>query len=306
VLVRTRSEFACTQFCMNTLRRTVWDGDQVLYEISAPGGSGASAAQMEADTGLAVPLFANANGGVNVFFPYGRILYEHGGGLDAPLGVVRMEYSDKLHDAQVILPHATWRGSYDRGTTQGGCFVYGSNGTAILPPPDSTPSRGDGTVVVGGTYGGSAEHCIDVDWPAAYTWSARQYRRGYDGPDSWMGSLIYESRDASGLYYRRNRYYDSEKGRFTQEDPIGLAGGANVYGFADGDPLNYSDPYGLISDTTFTGSENGDVARKLWNQLRSDAQQATTSGSVSREAAGFNGNSGHILTTEEFLSFSET
>jgi RHS repeat-associated protein len=41
-----------------------------------------------------------------------------------------------------------------------------------------------------------------------------------------MGSLIFESRDASGLYYRRNRYYDSEKGRFTQEDPIGLAGGA--------------------------------------------------------------------------------
>jgi hypothetical protein len=35
-----------------------------------------------------------------------------------------------------------------------------------------------------------------------------------------MGSLIYESRDASGLYYRRNRYYDSEKGRFTQEDPV--------------------------------------------------------------------------------------
>ncbi len=24
-----------------------------------------------------------------------------------------------------------------------------------------------------------------------------QYRRGYDGSDSWIGSLIYESRDAS-------------------------------------------------------------------------------------------------------------
>jgi len=34
-------------------------------------------------------------------------------------------------------------------------------------------------------------------------------------------------------------------GRFTQEDPIGLAGGLNLYGFANGDPVNFSDPFGL-------------------------------------------------------------
>jgi hypothetical protein len=45
--------------------------------------------------------------------------------------------------------------------------------------------------------------------------------------------------------YRRNRYYDPKTGRFTQEDPIGLAGGLNTYGFADGDPVSYDDPYGL-------------------------------------------------------------
>jgi len=32
---------------------------------------------------------------------------------------------------------------------------------------------------------------------------------------------------------------------YTQEDPIGLAGGPNLYGFANGDPINFSDPYGL-------------------------------------------------------------
>ena len=31
----------------------------------------------------------------------------------------------------------------------------------------------------------------------------------------------------------------------TQQDPIGIAGGPNVYGFAAGDPINFSDPFGL-------------------------------------------------------------
>ncbi|MGH7663429.1 MAG: RHS repeat-associated core domain-containing protein [Gemmatimonadaceae bacterium] len=34
-------------------------------------------------------------------------------------------------------------------------------------------------------------------------------------------------------------------GRFTQEDPIGLAGGLNLYGYAGGDPVNFSDPFRL-------------------------------------------------------------
>jgi hypothetical protein len=51
--------------------------------------------------------------------------------------------------------------------------------------------------------------------------------------------------DGTGLEYLRNRVYDSQSGRFTQEDPIGLAGGLNLYGFAGGDPANFSDPFGL-------------------------------------------------------------
>jgi RHS repeat-associated protein len=61
-----------------------------------------------------------------------------------------------------------------------------------------------------------------------------------------VGTLTDEKRDATRTHYRRNRYVDPATGRFTQEDPIGLAGGLSVYGFADGDAVSYSDPFGLL------------------------------------------------------------
>jgi hypothetical protein len=47
------------------------------------------------------------------------------------------------------------------------------------------------------------------------------------------------------LYYMRNRWYEPRTGRFLSEDPIGLAGGINPYGFAGADPVNKADPTGL-------------------------------------------------------------
>jgi RHS repeat-associated protein len=90
---------------------------------------------------------------------------------------------------------------------------------------------------------------MEANWPARAlynTYERRDEKRSsWKGPASWMGSLVQHGRDASGQYYRRNRYYDATTGRFTQEDPIGLAGGTNLYGYANGDPVGYSDPYGL-------------------------------------------------------------
>jgi RHS repeat-associated protein len=57
-----------------------------------------------------------------------------------------------------------------------------------------------------------------------------------------MGRLLAHGQDASGQYHRRNRDYDAGTGRFTQEDPIGLAGGINLYGFADGNPISRGRP----------------------------------------------------------------
>jgi RHS repeat-associated protein len=51
--------------------------------------------------------------------------------------------------------------------------------------------------------------------------------------------------DPTGLYKMGHRYYDPQLGRFNQPDPSGQE--INPYLYAAGDPVNSSDPTGLLS-----------------------------------------------------------
>ncbi|WP_147194969.1 RHS repeat-associated core domain-containing protein [Pantoea sp. CCBC3-3-1] len=54
----------------------------------------------------------------------------------------------------------------------------------------------------------------------------------------------------TGLHYNLFRYYDPDTGRFTQQDPIGLAGGLNLYQYAP-NALGWVDPLGLSGEDIF-------------------------------------------------------
>jgi RHS repeat-associated protein len=64
-------------------------------------------------------------------------------------------------------------------------------------------------------------------------------------PLGWKGR---EYDAETGLYYVRARYYDPTVGRFLSEDPLGVSAGINPYTFADGDPVNFSDPSGMCDE----------------------------------------------------------
>jgi RHS repeat-associated protein len=90
----------------------------------------------------------------------------------------------------------------------------------------------------------------EVDWSAktqaqTYFTPALDETNSESNAKMWLGAFVQNAQGTTTMLYRRNRYFDANTGRFTQEDPLGIAGGVNQYGFTNGDPVNFSDPFGL-------------------------------------------------------------
>jgi RHS repeat-associated protein len=235
----------------STTRRIIFDGSSEIAEISAlgdsipelhPGGSSSnvpgSAANWENDTprldSLQEPaawttppsgqFHGNASNEPLSSF-YGRTLYVSGRDGDHPLEIIRLDYNAQPVDACppsfidsiVFIPSYNYNGIADNGSVD--------NGQNTVGPISNSCGNQD----------------VAAPWAGAYT----QWVHTSPVFWGWFGSVVQFHQDATGLTNMRNRYYDSRTGRFTQEDPIGLAGGLNAYGFAAGDPVNYSDPFGL-------------------------------------------------------------
>lgn len=100
---------------------------------------------------------------------------------------------------------------------------------------------------------GTPRALIDRTGALRWTWLSEPF--GNTPPDSnpiGLGAVNLPMRmpgqyadDVLGLFYNQQRYYDASVGRYTQSDPIGLAGGINTYAYVGGNPVSYTDPSGL-------------------------------------------------------------
>jgi RHS repeat-associated protein len=67
----------------------------------------------------------------------------------------------------------------------------------------------------------------------------------------------------TGLEYNRARYYDPTTGRWTTEDPLGLAVGPNPYVYVGNNPTNAMDPSGMCGTVQQPAQQNGAVSGRV-------------------------------------------
>jgi RHS repeat-associated protein len=93
----------------------------------------------------------------------------------------------------------------------------------------------------------------------------------------------------TGLHHNYFRDYDAVTGAYIESDPIGLAGSLNTYAYVTGNPVQFSDRFGLDSDDTdgtpgfyvqplfpaFTpGTPEYEHLNRLGNQFLDDLERA--------------------------------
>jgi RHS repeat-associated protein len=69
----------------------------------------------------------------------------------------------------------------------------------------------------------------------------------------------YYQHSPSGLNLTKYRAYSADLGRWQSRDPIGEAGGINVYAYVGNNPISYIDPWGLIIVTASEFAQPGEL-----------------------------------------------
>jgi RHS repeat-associated protein len=85
-----------------------------------------------------------------------------------------------------------------------------------------------------------------VLWEADYKpfGEAKVYPKSAETNNFRLPGQYYD--EETSLYYNYNRYYDPKTGRYLKPDPVGLLGGTNLFVYAQNNPVNLIDPYGLF------------------------------------------------------------
>jgi RHS repeat-associated protein len=135
-----------------------------------------------------------------------------------------------------------WRARYVNNESQAYDFVYNPQGTLVQRQ-------------TAGGYNASVA-AVDETFYEGYGALRQDYDVLHGGgvpthhdPVGFGGQFGYYTDTETGLLCLTHRYYDPGTGKFINRDPIGYAGGENLYGFTDGNPVNRQDPNGTSSVT---------------------------------------------------------
>lgn len=128
-----------------------------------------------------------------------------------------------------------------------------------------------------GDHLGTPQEAVGEDggvvWQAAYKAWGRIHRLekgAISQPFRFQGQ--YEDEE-TGLYYNRHRYYDPDTARYLTQDPIGLAGGENLYRYTL-NPTLWTDPLGLKyvsgnrSPSVVSGKDKTNASTQMLSEWR--------------------------------------
>jgi RHS repeat-associated protein len=150
-------------------------------------------------------------------------------------------------------------GQYDSTGTAIQQYVYlGGQPVGVIVSPAQAPTTNQRLKYVEADQLGTPRAIIDPTRNLAI-WRWDENSEGFGNtapntdPDADGTNVVFDLRfpgqrydQASGLHYNYFRDFDPATGRYTQSDPIGLAGGISTYGYVGGNPITSFDPFGLF------------------------------------------------------------
>ncbi len=169
-----------------------------------------------------------------------------------PLGRRIAKSEHDSHGFPVGQTHFVWDGLrllLERKNNQSSLYLYEGNGYEPLARVDGNGEH-QRVRYYHNDLNGLPEQLTEADghtlWQSRYqVWgnSVREVREPYYIEEQnlrFQGQYLDRE---TGLHYNTFRFYDPDVGRFTTPDPIGLAGGINLYEYAP-NPIVWTDPLG--------------------------------------------------------------
>lgn len=206
-------------------------------------------------------LNSAVKGGIATQYSYDQ----HGNRLTATTGSVATDYSWNRLNQLMKLGDTAYAYSANgiRSQVGGDAQVYGQDlkllsdgetkylwspdGSLLAQAPLNSTTKAETQLAV--TDGmGSVYAVLDDDHSVVgeYRYSAFGERTLVSGQDVSVMGFTSEQHDESGLIYLRYRYLDPTVGQFISVDPL-MTTTLDPYGYADGNPLQMTDPLGLFS-----------------------------------------------------------